>query len=185
VCQGQILDAFSHLRYLSSVNSSRHKVHRFLAAIYKVGINRAVDVPEEICRELCASGYVPVVATVSGQSGSTTLIPAGGGAYRLYLDSRLRKAARVDAGDVVSVMLELDGESREVPVPAELRRALRKSASDRKIFVELTPGLRREFLCWVMAAKTAETRERRVQRGLQTLRDRAAASRSAGVRRKL
>lgn len=166
------------------MNSSRRKAHRFLAAIYKVGINRALNVPEKISRELGAVGYVPVVATVSGQSRSTTLIPAGGGSYRLYLDSRLRKAARVDAGDIVGVMLELDRESREMPVPSKLRSALRESASDRKIYGELTPGLRREFLRWVSAAKTAETRERRVQRGLQTLRTRAAARRSAGIRRK-
>jgi hypothetical protein len=165
-------------------NSKTAKAHKFLAPIYRMGINRAVNVPEKISRELDPGIYVPVIATVGGRSARTTLVPAGGGCYRLFLDSRLRSAAGADTGDVVGVMLQRDGASRELPVPNELRAALGRSAASRSAFREITPALRREFLRWVHAAKTMETRERRIQRGLRTLRERAAARRHSGARRK-
>src|ERR1700719_2435363 len=122
------------------MNSKAPKAHRFLAAIHQVGINRAINVPEKLSRELGGGAYVPVIATVGGRSARTTLVPVGGGCYRLFLDTRLRKAAGADTGDVVGVILEVDRESRELPVPDELRKALAKSASARKCFEEITPA---------------------------------------------
>jgi hypothetical protein len=165
------------------MSSKTPKAHRFLVAIYHVGINRAVNVPEEISRELGGAAYVPVVATVGGRNARTTLVPLGSGCHRLYIDSRLRKAAGADNGDVVGVMLEMDRQSRELLVPPELHVALHRSARSRKAFKEITPALRREFLRWVHAAKTPKTRERRIQRGLQTLHERAAARRRTGARK--
>jgi len=106
------------------VRSQTRKAHRFLAAIYKIGINRAVNVPEKISREQGGAAYVPVIAMVGSRIARTTLMPEGGCCYRLYLDTRLRKAAGVDTGDIVGVMLEVDRESRELPVPPELHAAL-------------------------------------------------------------
>jgi hypothetical protein len=45
--------------------------------------------------------YLPVVAIVNGRSARVALMPAGGGRYRIQLNTALRKAARADVGDVV------------------------------------------------------------------------------------
>ena len=58
--------------------------------------------------------YIPVVAIVDGKSARTTLVPAGAGRYRMQINTALRKAAQADVGDVVSVELRLDRESREL-----------------------------------------------------------------------
>ena len=86
-------------------------------------------VPDEIAKAFGRRSYVPVVAIVNGRSARTTLVPAGGGSYRLYLNSAQRKGAAADAGDTVGVVLQLDTASRELPIPRELRAALKRDFS--------------------------------------------------------
>jgi hypothetical protein len=163
-----------------------HKPGRFLMRIYKIGIVRYVDVPEEVSAVLAkayGNGFgkghkrkppihVPVVAMVNGCSARTTIVPAGAGRYRLALNTSLRKAARADAGDIVGVTLKLDRGSRRVEVPADLRTALRKHPTARRRFEELPPGHRRQFLLWFASAKTPETRQRHVDKDIDHLAER-------------
>lgn len=151
---------------------------------------RHVDVPEEIARELqkqMASGarrdkarkqatnpkYIPVVAMVNRASARTTLVPAGGGRFRMQINTALRKAAHADAGDVVSVELRLDLASREVAVPADLREALARHPKARKAFDEMPPGHRRQFLLWTDSGKRPETRKKNIERAIDHLLERA------------
>lgn len=158
---------------------------RFLATIYKIWMLRYVDVPKEIGRALQqeyarggsaarkAKGergrYIPVVAIVNGRSTRTTLTPAGGGHHRLQYNATLRKAARADVG----VDLRLDRESRELPVPVELERALKRRPLLRREFEKLPPGGRMQFLRFVLQAKSPAMREKRVKRAIEVLLERA------------
>jgi hypothetical protein len=117
--------------------------------------------------------YIPVVAIVNGRSARVTLMPAGGGHYRIQLNTALRKAARADVGDLVSVELRLDLASRELPVPADLRAALKEHPKARHAFEELTTGHRRHFIEWFDSAKGTETRMRRMGRAIDFLLERA------------
>jgi hypothetical protein len=154
------------------------QAHKFVATIYKIGINRCVDVPPDISGQFQPAKYVAVVTIIGGRTSRTTLVPGAEG-YRLFLNSQMRKAAHVDAGDLVGVLLRLDRESRELPIPPELEQALDADAAARDAFAAITPALRREFLRWVLAAKSSETRVRRIQRGLKTLIDRVSARKQA------
>ena len=117
--------------------------------------------------------YIPVVAIVNGRSTRTTLVPAGDGRYRMQINTVLRKAARADVGDAVSVELWLDLASRELPVPADLRAALKEHPKARKAFDQLAPGHRRQFIQWFDSAKAPETRIRRLGRAIDVLLERA------------
>jgi hypothetical protein len=177
---------------------------RFQATIYKIWLMRHVDVPPEIADALTArlqrskgkSGsktpkrvkpkYVPVVALVNGCSARVTLMPAGGGRHRIQLNTALRKAARVDVGDVVHVELRLDRASREAPVPADLHLALKENPAARRAFDELTTGHRRHFIKWFDSAKGLDTRMRRLGRAIDFLLEHALSrqSKHARTRRK-
>jgi hypothetical protein len=168
--------------------ASNGKSRQFLATIYRIWMMRHVDVPEEIARalakEIKASShagagrkktkpkYIPVVAIVNGKSSRTTLVPAGGGRYRLQINTALRKAAHADVGDVIGVELRLDRRSRALPVPPDLQVALKRRAILRKEFERLTPGLRRWYLTWLAQAKSPEARERRLKRAIEVLLER-------------
>lgn len=172
-------------------------VHRFLATIYKIWMMRHVDVPPEIAdalaKQLHASKhaptsanrkppkspkpakpkYIPVTAIVNRSTARVTLTPAGGGRYRIQLNTALRKAAQADVGDVVSVELRLDLASRDVPVPADLRAALKEHPKARQAFAELPAGHRRHFIAWFDSAKGTDTRIRRLGRAIDFLLERA------------
>jgi len=122
--------------------------------------------------------YVPVVAVVNGCSARVTLMPAGGGRYRIQLNTALRKAARADVGDVVRVELRLDRASREEAVPADLRLALKENPAARRAFDEFTTGHRRHFIKWFDSAKGPDTRIRRLGRAIDHLLERALSRRT-------
>jgi Bacteriocin-protection, YdeI or OmpD-Associated/Domain of unknown function (DUF1905) len=148
-----------------------------MATIYKIWLMRHVDVPEEIGRALeRESGrkkHIPVVAIVNGKSARVTLVPAGGGRYRLHLNTALRKAARADAGEVVSVELRIDGGSRSLPVPPDLSAGLKRHPKAWRAFQNLAPGHRRHFIQWFDSAKSRAARERRLGRAVDALLERA------------
>lgn len=176
--------------------------YRFLATIYKIWMTRHVDVPEEVSaaliREMAKARkngapqnvdkrsarrdstgskaaklrYIPVVVIVDGRSARVTLVPAGGGRYRMKINTALRKAAGVDAGDLASVELRLDLASRELPVPPDLRAGLKAIPKAQKAFEALTPAHRRHIIQYFDSAKSAEAR-RRLERAIDVLLERA------------
>ena len=117
--------------------------------------------------------YIPVVASVNGKTGRMTLVPAGGGRYRMQINTALRKAAHADVGDVVGVELRLDRASRSLPVPSDLKVGLKRHPKARKAFEALAPGHRRHFIEWYDSAKSAEARRRRLERAIDVLLERA------------
>jgi uncharacterized protein YdeI (YjbR/CyaY-like superfamily) len=91
----------------------------------------------------------------------------------MQINTALRKAAHADVGDVLSIELRLDRESRELPVPADLRAALKEYPKARRAFDQLPPGHRRQYIKWFDSAKGPETRARRLGRAMEILLERA------------
>lgn len=148
--------------------------HRFVATLYKLGINRCVDVPEEVSRALGGKGYIPVFANVQGLIARTTLVPAGNGTHRLFLNGKIRKKLGIDARSLVGVTLRRDKKPNEIAVPSDVAAALRRTSGAQKAFENTTPGLRREFLRWVLNAKHPEIRAKRIARAIPILIGRAS-----------
>ncbi len=173
------------------------KSFRFMATVYRIWMMRYIDVPGQIARTLqkqMARGggngkqrekvakpkYIPVVATVNRASARTTLLPAGGGCFRVQINSALRKAAQADTGDVVSIELRVDRASRRLPVPPDLRQGLKQHPKAERTFAALAPGHKRQFIQWFDSAKSEDARLRRLNRAIDYLLERAmlgAASR--------
>jgi len=151
------------------------EAHRFVAVIYRVGILRCVSVPEQVCARLGRgrARTLPVVATVAGQTTRTSLLPAAGGNYRLFLNRAMRKASAADTGDPIGVTLRLDRASREMPVPEDFAAALACAPEARTYFLEKSTALRREVLRYIQQAKVAETRARRIRNCIRVLAQRA------------
>ena len=98
-----------------------------------------------------------------------------GGPYFIPLRRSNREAAGVKAGQRVRVTLTLDEAPRTVATPADLRNALR-NAGLLRTFEAMSYTHRREYVEAISGAKKPETRNRRIQGCLNTvrLRDRAA-----------
>jgi hypothetical protein len=139
----------------------------FAATIYKLGINPCVDVPERVSEAYGRRGFVPVEATLHGHTFHVTLVPRGSGRHRLFINGEMRRTAGVDTGDTVHIGLRLDTEPRDIPVPEDLREALRAVNGASEAFDQLTPSHRKELLRWVLDAKRPETRARRIRRVIE------------------
>lgn len=112
----------------------------------------------------------PVRATVNGYTWRTTVTRMRG-EFLLGLNREVRESAGVEAGDKVVVAIELDTDQREVEIPEALARALSAAPDARAAFERLAFTHRKEYARWVAEAKREETRDRRVTRALQMLRD--------------
>src|SRR6202050_4610443 len=163
---------------------AKSKPLRFMATIYKIWIMRHIDVPDDIVSALRKrmgerprtakrtagkiSKYIPVIAAVGGKSARTTIVPAGGGKYRMQINTAQRKAAAAGWGGPATVELRVDPTSRAVPVPVDLRAALAKHPKARQGFEDMPPGHRRQFLLWLGASKNPETPRKNLDRAHHT-----------------
>jgi len=165
----------------------------FRAAIEKRGMLRCVDVPQKMTKRIEGRRHVPVIVEVGGLEARTSLAPRDGGGYRLFLHSKLRKAAGVDTGEFIRLRVRIDPDAWNAEVPEDLAVALRQTPGASALFDGLTPGLRREFVRWVEAAKGPQTRQRRIEDSIAKLTERAlergrrrkqaASTRGRGTRR--
>jgi bifunctional DNA-binding transcriptional regulator/antitoxin component of YhaV-PrlF toxin-antitoxin module len=133
------------------------------------GGGRWVEVPFDP-REAFGQARAPVRGTVNGTPLRSRLAVYAGKAY-LGLTREVREAAGLEVGDRVEVVLELDDEPREVELPPELRAALDGDETAREAFDRLAFTHRREYAQWVAEAKRAETKQRRVAKALEMLRE--------------
>jgi hypothetical protein len=142
---------------------------RFEAVLEDNAPGVVLELPFDPKEEL-GRARAPVRVTIGGFTFRTTVAVYGGRAL-IGVNRANREAAGVEAGDRVTVELELDTEAREVEVPPELAAALAAEAEPRAFFDGLSFTHRREYAEWVGEAKREETRLRRAAKALELLRD--------------
>jgi hypothetical protein len=156
--------------------------HVFPAKIHKVWIMRCVDIPRDISKAIRNSAegdplHVPVHGWIEGLPFKSTLVPRGGGSYRLHVHSRIWRKLGIDAGAAVEVTLLVDTEPREAVLPPDLAAGLADTPRALAIFNALTVALRRQIVQYVNQAKQVRTREKHVRFIIQRMLERAAKRR--------
>ncbi len=120
--------------------------------------------------EAFGKSRAPVRGTVNGVAFQSTTAIYGGVAY-LGVTKALRQEAGADIGDEVDVEIELDDAPREVDVPPELATVLGRDLEAAQAFEKLSYTHRKEYARWIAEAKRAETKERRLSKVAEMLRD--------------
>lgn len=142
----------------------------------RLGINYCVDLSLGASKPFGAGPYVSVVGTARSPERDvtfhTTLVPRGEGAYRVFLDGEVREAAALVEREPVVLELAPDAHPPEPPPPDELLAALDIIEGGIEAFFALPDGLRREALRFIIDAKRATTRERRVVRIVELVEER-------------
>jgi hypothetical protein len=126
-----------------------------------------VTLPKDVSKKLPSRGMTTVEGTINGVSFRATLEPDGQKSHWLKVNRKLSKAAGADAGDEVA--LELASEALEPTVPADLRKALAADSKARALWEEITINARTDWIHWIVSAKQAETRARRVENACSML----------------
>lgn len=127
-------------------------------------------VPQEASAQLPSRSMSSVEGTFNGVAFAATLEPDGQGGHWLKVERTLREAAGAAAGDVVTLDIAPVTVEPEPKVPADLRTALSAAPPGvLKVWSEITPLARRDWVQWIVSAKQAETRARRIEKACDML----------------
>jgi len=127
-----------------------------------------LSVPADVVEALGQGKRPPVVVTICDHTYRSTVAPMGG-RYMIPLSAENRGAAGVAAGEEVDVAVELDAAPRAVTVPPDFAAALDRDPGVRQQFDGLSYSRQRQFVVGVEGAKTAETRQRRIDKAVAEL----------------
>jgi len=128
-----------------------------------------LTLPKEASAKLPSRGQTTVEGTLNGRPLRATLEPDGQGGHWLKVDRKMREAAGAEAGDVVTLEIAPVAEEPEPKMPADLRKALAAASKALEVWSDITPAARRDFIHWIVSAKQAETRARRVRNACSML----------------
>jgi hypothetical protein len=130
---------------------------------------RGLEVPPEVVESLGQGKRPPVTITINGHSWKSR-VAIMRGRYLLGLSNANRRAAGVEVGDEVEVEVEFDREPRIVVEPSDFTRALNADPIARAAYDRLPDGRKRQHVREIETAKKPETRIRRIEKALATLR---------------
>jgi hypothetical protein len=128
-----------------------------------------IQVPPEVVEALGGGKRPAVNVTINGCTYRSTVAPMGG-VFMLPVSAEVRSAAGVAAGDEVEVEVTLDTAPREVAVPADFQAALDGDPDAKRAFESLSYSNKRQHTLAIEGAKTAATRQRRIEKAIETLR---------------
>ncbi len=144
---------------------------KFTTEIKATGANTTgIVVPPEVVEGLGAGKRPPVKVTFNGYTYPTTIASMGGD-FMISVSSAIRSAACVKAGDAVEVEVELDTAPRVVELPADFTSALEAEPAARAFFEGLSNSNKKRFVLPIEDAKTPETRLRRIEKAVASLRE--------------
>ena len=132
--------------------------------------------PKDVSSRLPTRSKTTVEGSMNGHPFRATLEPDGLKSHWLKVNEKLREAARAQTGDLVQLEIAPSGKEPEPKVPADLRKALTAAPKAKAVWSDITPIARRDWIHWIISAKQAQTRARRV---------RSAADMLAGGKRRV
>ena len=160
------------------------KRYRFEAAIQpSTGWGAFVLFPHDTKTEFHIQGRVPIQALLGGLPYTGSLMPSSAGYHRLSVPKDICTQLNKAAGDLIRVELWRDDSPRTVEMPEDFLRLLRKEKLFAK-FASLSLTRRKEYRNWILAAKRADTRARRVTKALAILAEEETAQSSTSRRRR-
>jgi Bacteriocin-protection, YdeI or OmpD-Associated/Domain of unknown function (DUF1905) len=127
-----------------------------------------IEVPADVVESL-GSGRRPAVHVTINSHTYRSTVAVMGGRFMVSVSATNRELAHVRAGDELDVDIELDTEPRVVEVPADLSEALDRDQAAKRAFEKLSYSGQLRHVLAIDAAKTQETRQRRIDTALTML----------------
>jgi hypothetical protein len=137
----------------------------FETTVTAAGNNTGIVVPAEVVDQLAAGRRPPVLVDVNGHRYRST-VAVMGGRYMIGISAAVRAATGLSGGDPIRVTLTVADTPREVTVPADFAAALAASEGATEFFEKLSNSLQRYHVDTIDAAKTQQTRERRIAKAV-------------------
>jgi hypothetical protein len=137
----------------------------FDTTVTAAGNNTSIVVPEVLIEQLGAGRRPAVTVNVNGHEYRST-VGVMGGRHMISISAAVRRDTGLTAGDAIHVVLTLAAGPREITVPDDLAAALSADPAAEAFFTKLSNSLQCYHLDNIDAAKTAETRQRRIDKAI-------------------
>lgn len=141
----------------------------FETKLLKVHDWTILRLPEDASAKLPSRGMTMVKGTINKIPFKTLLEPDGNygpglrPSHWFAPDKKLLADAHAASGDIVEVALEPTKEWIEPELPADVKKALSSSPKALDLWNDITPMARWDWIRWVRAVKTAETRQKHLE----------------------
>jgi hypothetical protein len=142
----------------------------FDTTVTAAGNNTGIVVPENVIERLGAGRRPAVVVSVNGYEYRST-VAVMDGKHMISISAAVRKETGLAGGDPIHVTLTLADTPREVNVSGDFAAALAADPVAGAFFSKLSNSLQRYHVDNINAAKTAETRQRRIDKAIQLFRE--------------
>ena len=141
----------------------------FDTTVFAAGNNTGIVVPDEVIRRLNAGSRPAVLVNVNGYEYRNT-VGVMGGRHMLSISAAVRRETGLKGGDPIHVTLTVADSPREVRVPPDFAAALSAEPGIKTFFEKLANSLQRYHIDNVTGAKSAETRQRRIEKAVSLFR---------------
>lgn len=147
----------------------------FETTLYRINSRVILRLPDDASAKLPTRGMLMVAGTLNGVPFKNLLEPDGKygpgkkPSHWFSPDKKLLENAHAKEGDVVKVSLEPTKEWVEPDVPADLKKALLTSPKAEALWREITPLARWDWIRWIRAVKTEDTRKKHIEVALDKL----------------
>ncbi|HSW97736.1 MAG TPA: YdeI/OmpD-associated family protein [Candidatus Saccharimonadales bacterium] len=147
----------------------------FETKLFTINSWTILRLPEEASAQLPSRGMVMVSGTINGVPFKTLLEPDGRygpgkkPTHWFKPEKKLLGDAHAEAGDTVQVSIEPTKDWVEPEVPEDVQKALQSSPKAHALWMEITPLARWDWIRWIRAVKTPETRQKHIEVALDKL----------------
>ena len=141
----------------------------FETTVAVAGNNTGIVVPEEAIEQLAAGRRPPVLVNVNGYEYRNT-VAVMGGKHMISISAAIRKATGLQGGDPIKVTLTLAATPREITIPDDFAAALAADEQASAFFGKLSNSMQRYHTDNITAAKSADTRQRRIDKAIALFR---------------
>jgi hypothetical protein len=142
----------------------------FETTVTATGNNTGIVVPEEVIEQLGAGKRPALLVNLNDYEYRTT-VGVMGGRHMVSVSAAVRKATGLGGGDPVRVMLTVADTPREVTVPDDFAAALAADEQAAAFFAGLSNSMQRYHVDNITGAKSADTRQRRVDKAIALFRE--------------
>lgn len=140
----------------------------FKTKLFKIKSWTILRLPEDASSKLPSRGMTMITGTINDVPFKTLLEPDGRYGPELKPShwfapsEELLRDARATAGDTIQVTLEPTKEWIEPEIPEDVRKALKTSSKADALWKDITPLARWDWIRWIRAVKTSETRKKHI-----------------------
>lgn len=142
---------------------------RFSTTVSAFGNNTGIVVPQQVIEQLGAGRRPSVLVNLNGYEYRNT-VGVMGGKFLISISAAVRKATGLSGGDDIHVELTVMDGPREVDVPEDFAAAMAADGQVKAFFGKLPNSLQRYHVDNINDAKTAETRQRRIDKAVTLFR---------------